>query len=325
MAPRRLAQHGRLAAQIAVVKIIVAQTCDHLVPLGGRVHPVEIEVGVRVRTHGHAVEAGLRHVRHAKGAGVAGNHIPDLEQVHQDDVGPRPCRRRRVQPRQQGAVEGGDSEVGQRRGGRAAKLRRNAQLGQVGDQHGSRPGLGDAVDDEVDVRRRAEGYGRYGAGRIGRGPGGRQPLEDVVRPAQDADQIIRPECPAALLILGQLQPHPQRLSLTVRARAAEGVVDAAGNRPHEVGGVEAQPLGEHRAVGESPGAIGRRGRGRSAGRQIQVAIVRQAVAEHDQTAVALGRGGSGGRHGGQAQGRQRGATKKTSHRNPSHRPSVCGR
>src|SRR5690606_10361886 len=33
MPPRRLAQHGRLAAQVAVVQVVVAQTCDHLMPL----------------------------------------------------------------------------------------------------------------------------------------------------------------------------------------------------------------------------------------------------------------------------------------------------
>ncbi|MNR25985.1 hypothetical protein D3C85_1431680 [compost metagenome] len=132
--------------------------------------------------------------------------------------------------------------------------------------------------------------------RIGRCARRRDALKDVVGAAQDADQIARPELSTRAHIGQQLIAHAGRRGRTVGPGAAEGVVDAARNR--RAGGIapdiEAQQFGENRPVRESSLIIGRRGRGRSARRGIEVAVVGQAVAEHDQTVVALRPGSAGG-------------------------------
>jgi hypothetical protein len=288
------------------------------VPRGGRVNAVPVEIGPGRGADGDAVEAGVPRVGQAEGARVGGQRRADLVQVHQDDVGARTSGGGGHQAAEQCAVELGAGVVGQRSGGRTRaliELGRQRQIREVRHEDRPRARRGHAVDDEVDVRGGGQGDRQDGAARIGRSAGGRDGLEDVVGAAQDADQIIGAEGSAGAGVGQKLVTHAGGQGGAVGAGAAEGVVDAAGHgRAGGVAsGVEAQKLGENRTVGEPALVIGRRSRLARDG--VQVAVVAQAVAEHDQTVVGLGAGGRG--HGGGRCDRQcgkRGAAQETRHR-----------
>ena len=295
-------------------------------PGRGRVNPVPVEVfvGIGADRQRRLVEAGGAGVAQAEGPGIGRQRVADLVQVHQDDVAAGVGGGDREQARRQGGVETGPGEVGQGRAlgadqriGRR-ELRGDAEARQVGDQDGSGAGGGHAVDDEVDVAGGAGGHrlhGGLGGQRIA--GGGREGLEDVVGPAEDADQVVGAEGPAAAEIGEQLVAHSRRAGGGIGARAAEGVVDAARDRGAGgvAAGVEAQQFGEDRPVRESTLVVGRRERVGPAGDGVEVAVVAQAVAEHDQSAVGLGaRGGREGAGGGDGERGGGGVAQKTRHR-----------
>ena len=269
------------------------------------VDTIPVQVGVRrgADRQGDLVEAGVLHIGQAEGAGVGHEGRADLVQVHHDDVGARPRGGGAHQTREQGAVELRPGIVGQRGGGRAGalvELRRQGEVRQVGDEDGPRARRGDRVDDEVDVGRSGEGHRLDRAGRVRRDGGGAHGLEDVIGAAEDADQVVGAEGSARARIGEQLIAHAGRRDLGVRASAPEGVVHAArhGRSGGEAARVEAQKLGEDHTVGESALEVGGRERIGSARRGVEVAVVTETVAEHDQAVVALGAGGGRDRAGG---------------------------
>lgn len=65
--PRRLAQHGGLGAQVAIVEIVIGQPRDRGMTGRRRVDAVEVEIVIGVGANRDAVEAGLSDVADAKG------------------------------------------------------------------------------------------------------------------------------------------------------------------------------------------------------------------------------------------------------------------
>ena len=260
-----LALHRRLGTDIAIVQIVVRQRRQQAMPGRRRMDRIPIEIGSRRGADGQPVEAGVAHIGQAEGTRVGGDHRAHLEQVHHDDVGVRIGRRRGHQAGQQRAVEGRRAIVRQwcgRQAGPLVELRRQTQLGQVGDQDGARAAAGDAIGDEGDVGRRTDRHRAQHARRIDRTGRDGNPLQQVVGPAQDADQIPRSEGAAGPRIGQQLVTHARGEGGTVRTGPAVGIVGAAGYRGSQGGSAdgEAQQFGKHGAVREPALEVGRRGR-----------------------------------------------------------------